>query len=302
MIKKGLSYVGLFFLYLLSLLPFWLLYLISDLLFVIIYHLIRYRRDVVWENLQNAFPEKNASERLAIQRKFYRYLADLIVETIKLFSITEDGISRHIKGLNTELVIDAMAEGKSIIGAVGHYGNWEIAALELSLLIEQRKVIVYKPLSNEVFDQEFKKMRSRFGATLVPMRNAVRAIVSYRREPTFSVLVSDQTPVREDSRYFVNFLNQPTAVFMGIEKLAKMMNSPVVFCDIRRVRRGYYEYRFVQLFDNPKDTAEYEITKAHMAYLEQMIREEPAYWLWSHRRWKFKPGDSGVPVVNAPGL
>ncbi|HVS91646.1 MAG TPA: lysophospholipid acyltransferase family protein [Mucilaginibacter sp.] len=300
MINKGLSYVGLFFLYLVSLLPFWLLYLLSDLLFIIIYYLIRYRRDVVMENLRNAFPERSDQERRTIQRRFYRFLADLIVETIKLFTISEKTLARHIKGLNTELAIGALTKGRSIVGAVGHYGNWEIAALELSTLVTNPKIIVYKPLTNETFDKSFKKMRSRFGATLVSMKNAVRTIAKHRHEAVFSVLVSDQTPVREDSKYFINFLNQPTAIFLGIEKMAKMTDAMVVFCDLRRVKRGYYEYRFIPLFDNPKNTADYEITRAHVEYLEKVIREEPAYWLWSHKRWKFKPGDIGVNGVNIP--
>lgn len=298
MIKKGLSYVGLCFLYLLSLLPFWFLYLISDLLFIAIYYVVGYRRDVVKENLRKSFPEKNTKELSLIEHRFYRYLADLIVESIKLFTISEKGLKKHIKGKNIELVTGMLKDGKSIIGAVGHYGNWEIAALELSTLFSDPRIIVYKPLTNKVFDQGFKSMRSRFGATLVSMRNSLRAIMEHKGKPSFTVLVSDQTPVRGETRYFTKFLNQQTPVFLGIEKLAKMTDSAVIFCDIRRIRRGYYEYEFVPLFMEPRNTADYEITNVHVQYLEKVIREEPAYWLWSHRRWKFKPGDINDPIVN----
>lgn len=291
MINKGLSYVGLFFMLLLSLLPFWILYLISDLLFVIIFHVVKYRRKVVQENLANAFPEKTIEERREIERKFYGFLCDLIVETIKMFTISKKEIERRVKGNNAEVILDAFAKGKSVLGAVGHYGNWEMAGQRLSSAMTQPRVIVYKPLSNEVFDNAFLKMRSRFGATLVTMKNTLRKMMELRKEVSFSVLVSDQTPVQHEVNYFTEFLNQPTAVFLGLEKLARLMNCIVVFCDIRRVKRGYYECTIVPLFDDPKNTAPNEITEAHVKYLEKVIREEPAYWLWSHRRWKFKPGD-----------
>ena len=289
MINKGFSYAGLYFLYMLSLLPFWMLYLISDFIFVLIYYVFGYRRKVVEENLRNSFPEKTVEERRVIERKFYRHLCDLIMETVKMFTISKKELERRIIGLNTEIAADAFAKGRSIIAAVGHYGNWEIAGLRLSYATEYPRIIVYKPLSNPVFDEGFKKMRSRFGATLVAMKDATRAMMQHRNEPAFNVLVSDQTPVKGDMNYFTEFLNQPTAVFLGIEKMAKLLNSVVIFCDIRKVKRGYYECTFVPLTDEPKQTAPHEITEAHVKYLEKVIREEPEYWLWSHRRWKFKP-------------
>lgn len=291
MIKKGLSSLGIFFLYLLSLLPFWFLYLISDFLFLIVFYVARYRRKVVQQNLANAFPEKNADERGAIERKYFKYLCDLIVETIKLTTLSEKAIKERVKINNPELIEDAFGNGKSIIGAVGHYGNWEMGALRLSVLTDKRRIIVYKPVSNQASDKWFLRMRSRLGATLVPMKNTLRKFVEYRNELTFSVLVSDQTPVREEVQYFTTFLNQPTAVFLGIEKLSKIIDCIVIFCDVRRVKRGYYQCTFVPLINEPKQTAPYQVTEAHVRYLEKVIREEPQYWLWSHRRWKFKPED-----------
>jgi KDO2-lipid IV(A) lauroyltransferase len=289
MINKAFSYIGLGLLYLVSLLPFWVLYLISDFLFLVIFYLVGYRRKVVQENLQNAFPEKAIEERRAIEREYFRYLCDLIVETVKMFTISKKELYRRMTGANSNVVLDALARGKSVIGAVGHYGNWEIAGLRLSSELKVPAVIVYKPLTNEVFDKAFLKMRSRFGAKLVTMKNTLRTMMEYRRTPTFNVLVSDQTPVKNELNYFTEFLNQETAVFLGIEKLAKLINCVVIFCDIRRVKRGYYKCTLVPLFDDPKNTAPHEITNAHVKYLEKVIREEPAYWLWSHRRWKFKP-------------
>jgi KDO2-lipid IV(A) lauroyltransferase len=291
MINKWLSRLGFLFLYLVSLLPFWLLYRFSDFLFFILYYIIGYRRKVVQENLRNAFPDKTEAERKFIEKKYFSYLADLIVEVIKLFTISEKELKKRMLAPNGEMLEEYFKQGKSIIGAVGHYGNWEMAGLRLGMYTEKRRMVVYKPLTNAYFDNAFKNMRSRTGATLVDMKHTVRKMVEYRNELMISVLVSDQTPVRSDISYFTEFLSQPTPVFVGIEKLAKMIDCVVVFCDIRRIKRGYYQCTLVPLFEHPKDTAEHEITNTHVHYLEQVIKEEPQYWLWSHRRWKFKPGD-----------
>jgi KDO2-lipid IV(A) lauroyltransferase len=292
MIKKGFSSLGVGLLYLLSLLPYFVLYIIADLLFVLLYYVIHYRRQVVKENLSNAFPEKSVAELRTIEKEYFRFLADLIVETIKLCTLSKEEVTKRVRIENRAMLENAaFISGKSIIGAVGHYGNWESGCLRMGLITERPCIIAYKPLSNPVWDKFFLNMRSRLGAHMVPMKNTFRKIVSHRNEVTFTVLAGDQTPTREEATYFTNFLNQPTAVFLGVEKLAKATDSLVVFCDVRRVKRGYYSCTFVPLFDSPKLTAEYEITNAHVQYLERVIREEPQYWLWSHRRWKFKPDE-----------
>lgn len=291
MINKGLSRLGIGFLYLLSLLPFWMLYLISDFLFVIVYYLIGYRRKVVQENLRNSFPEKTERERRDIEQKYYKYLCDLIVETVKMITISQADIAKRIKAANPELLENYFKKGKSVIGAVGHYCNWEMANLGLSSYFVATLLVVYKPLTNKIFDDFFIKMRSRLGSILVAMKNTTRTLVKYKDERTFSLLVADQTPVRHEAVYFTEFLNQQTAFFLGIEKLAKLTDQVVVFCDVKRLKRGYYEYSFIPVTEKPKETAEYEITNTYIKCLEEMIRREPQYWLWSHRRWKFKPED-----------
>ncbi len=291
MIKKGLSRSVIFFFYLLSLLPFWMLYLLSDLLFLIIFYIIGYRRKVVSQNLRNSFPDKTEQELSIIEKKFFRFLCDMVVESIKLITISPQTLAKHAKVTNPELLDQYFSQGRSIIGAVGHYTNWEMGSLSFSMVTSYRRMVVFKPLSNKEADAFYEKVRSRFGATLVPMKKTLRAISEYRNEPTFTALVSDQTPVMHEAHYFTTFLNQPTAVFLGVEKIAKLTNSVVVFCDQRCVKRGYYELTLVPLVTEPKQTAEYEITETHVRYLERMINEQPEYWLWSHRRWKFKPED-----------
>jgi len=291
MIKKAFDILKLGLLYLISLLPLWLLYVISDLIYFLIYYVFHYRRKVVDENLLHAFPEKSDKERHTIRKRYFHYLTDLMVETIKLFTISKREVEKRVYVSNPEVIKDAFSKDKSVIGVLGHYGNWEIGALRFSQLFNERRVIVYKPLSDTFFNNLMKRMRSRFGATLVSMKSTMRKLVEYRNERTVTVLVGDQTPAKAEIQYFTKFLNQPTAVFLGVEKLAKLTNSAVVFCDVRRIKRGYYTCSFVPMFNEPKLTGEHEITDAHVHYLEQVIREKPEYWLWSHRRWKFKPED-----------
>lgn len=291
MIKKAFFIVELVILYLISLLPLRLLYILSDFFYFLVYYVFRYRRKVVDENLRNAFPEKSDEERALIRKKYFHYLSDLVVETIKLFTISQKEVMKRVKVPNPESVKNIFSEGQSVIGVLGHYGNWEMGALRFSQLFDEKRVIVYKPLSNAYFNALMIKMRSRFGATMVSMKSTMRKLIEFRNERTVTVMVGDQTPAKSEIHYFTRFLNQPTAVFLGVEKLAKLTNSAVIFCDIRRIKRGYYQCSFVPMFKEPKLTEENEITDAHVHYLEQVIREQPEYWLWSHRRWKFKPAD-----------
>ena len=286
-----LSRIATFFLYLLSLLPLWFLYLVSDLLFIILYRIINYRRAVVQENLRNSFPEKTSKELKLIEKKYYKYMADLIMETVKSVSMSAKEVHHRMICTNPELMEFYFNKGKSIIAAAGHYGNWEMACLSFGFLTDKKRLIVYKPQSNFVFTEFFNKTRSRFGATMISMKQTLRKMIEYKNELTFTVLASDQTPTREEAKYFTTFLNQPTAVFLGIEKLTKVVNSAVIFYKIDLIKRGYYSYTFVPLVEEPELTRPYEITEIHVRYLESLIREKPEYWLWSHRRWKIKPTD-----------
>ncbi|WP_295675728.1 lysophospholipid acyltransferase family protein, partial [uncultured Mucilaginibacter sp.] len=283
--------LGTYFLYAISLLPFWFLYGVADILFFILYYIVHYRRKVVQENLRNSFPEKTEAERKLIEKKYFKYMADLMIETIKSVSMSAKEVKRRMVCTNPQLMEHYFSQGKSILAAAGHYCNWEMACLDFGFLTNNRRMVIYKPQSNEVFTEFFNRTRSRFGATLVPMRQTLRKLIEYKNELTFTVLASDQTPTREDAKYFTTFLNQPTAVFLGVEKLTKVMNCVVIFYKIELVKRGFYTYTFVPLVEEPKNTKPYEITEIHVKYLESLIREKPEYWLWSHRRWKIKPED-----------
>lgn len=288
MINKGLSKAAAFFLYLLSLLPLPLLYLFADLIFVLLYHVIKYRRKVVFENIQNSFPHKTHQEHRVIEKEFFNYFADLTVETIKMFSASPEFLAKRYSFTNIELVQNLEAKNQSYLIAVGHYGNWEWNTIVISKVLKAQIIILYKPLNNPVFDEFFKKAREKSGTILVRMKIALREIAKRRKELTATVFASDQTPSPDDGHIWINFLNQQTSVFYGLEKVAKATNYPVVFCDMQRVKRGYYACDFKLVSDHPTETAENEITLKHTALLEDRINAEPSYWLWSHRRWKHK--------------
>lgn len=284
--KRLSFYLSLPFLYGISLLPFPLFYLLSDLLCFLLYRVTGYRKKVVMENLRNAFPEKTEEERKRIAAEYYRNLADIMLETLKMLTISEKEVTRRFKMVNPELPESYCREGRSVVAAVGHFGNWEWGSLIQGSYISEPSIIIYKPLKHPWFDKLFYRMRSRTGAILVPMKQTLRKLAGYRNQPTVTIFAADQTPVRNESVYWTTFLNQDTPVFLGIEKIAKMTNSVVCFCNVKRLGRGFYDVTYELLFEEPKNTTEYEITEAHIQRLEQRIREDPAEWLWSHRRWK----------------
>lgn len=274
-------------LWLISKMPFWLLYFISDIMFVIIYYVLGYRKKIVFKNLHASFPEKNDEEICAIAKKFYQYLPDIMVETIKMISISKEEVLKRIELINPEELERHFEMNKGIICVTSHYCNWELAIHRLSLMTEHPKLIIYKPLNNQDFDSIFNNIRTKYGAIMVPMKQILRHVVKLKNKPHISVFAADQTPVYQDSDYFLQFLNQETLVYTGAERISKMTGNPLVFCELhRKPKRGYYYCNFTTLVEDPALFKEYEITQLHNKFTEEIIRQRPEYWLWSHNRWK----------------
>lgn len=289
MINKGLSKVIVFFLYALSLLPMFVLYLLADVLYYILYYLIKYRRSVVNENLRNSFPQKTKKEIEEIEKEYFSYLADLIVEIIKMISASPAFLKRRYTFSNLALVEKYESQNQSYLFGVGHYGNWEWSTVVTPLLVKAQTLIIYKPLSSDFVNKFFTKIREKSGTKMIKMKATMREIIKYKNELSVTVFAADQTPAKIEVSEYIDFLCQPTPVFLGLEKIAKSTNYPVIFCDITRVKRGYYNCDFKLVSDNPRETEELEITKKHTKILEDRINAAPAYWLWSHKRWKYKP-------------
>lgn len=286
MFENLLTRFYIFFLKIISLLPFWVLYLISDFMFFVLFYVFKYRKKVVDDNLLNSFPQKSNKERNEIAKQYFAYLADLIVETIKMISITEREAKKRFEILNPQLLDFYVNQGRNITVVAGHYGNWEMANV-VGFCTNKKKLVIYKPLTNRVFDSFLNSVRSKFSVLMIPMKMVMRKMVELRNEPTISFFLCDQTPVLHEANYFTTFLNQKTAVFLGVEKIAKTTNSVVVFCKVNCTKRGYYTCEFIPLVEEPLKTKEFEITQLHVKFLENIINQEPKYWLWSHKRWKF---------------
>ena len=301
MINKSLSILGIFLLNALSLLPLFLLYRLADAFYVLIFYVVKYRRKVVNENLYNAFPEKSALELKAIEKKYYKFLSSLFIEIIKMKSISKKELSKRVKFKNADLVEAYLQNNESVLFCSSHYGNYEWVCMAIGLNFSGQHYPIYKPLSSGSFDRWFLTMRSRFGNKMVAMRQTLRAIQASKNSASMFTFGSDQAPAKDESIYWTHFLHQETSVQLGIEKIAKKTNRPVFYLKINYLKRGYYEVDCVPICLDPNQTKEFEITEMHTRVLEEMIEEEPAYWLWSHRRWKYKPQPKPVSLLENEG-
>ncbi len=284
-----LYYIALPFLYIISLLPFPVLYLLSDGMYLILYHLLGYRKQVVLTNMRNSFPHKSEEEINQLARKYYHYLCDLTLETFKTLTISKKTMQQRCMFPDEALQTfhELAAKNQSIILVMGHLGNWEWAGNSFSLLCQHHLYVIYHPLSNPYFDRLMYRMRSRFGTGLIPMKDTFKQMLANRNELTATVFIADQSPPPEGA-HWMTFLNQDTPVFKGTELIARKINYPIVYGSIKRIRRGYYEVSVEVLIEQPKDTIEGQITKTHTRRLEQDIIAQPETWIWSHRRWKHK--------------
>lgn len=273
-----------------SLLPFSILYVLSDFTYLIVYYLIGYRKNVVRENLKRSFPGKTDKELLATEKKFYHHLCDLLFESIKMATISKEEMSRRMKILNYEPLLKHYDENKSVLLITSHYGNWEwTSSFSMYLPADKPMYQVYKQQKNKLFDRLIYNLRIRFGSVNVEVNELFDVLSSLKQQGKMGMigLISDQSPSRKGIKYQSQFLNQRTPVITGTEIIAKKYDFPVYFVQIRRVKRGYYTCNPVPICLHPQESGKFEITEKYIRLLEQEIMAEPAYWLWSHRRWKF---------------
>jgi len=285
-----LYYLVLIKVWFISYLPFRVIYWLSDLTCFILKDVLKYRRAVILQNLNNAYPDLDEESISKIAAGFYRNMSDVMLETIKGYRISRQQLKERCKIKNPELLERYHREGKSVLMVFGHFCNWEWSFMSVAVQTPQETCAVYKPLSNKHFDRLFLKIRSRFVTRMLPMKSSARTILKHKSEnkPLISGLLADQSPTKSESDYWVNFLNQETLVYLGVEKLAKKTNNEVVFIRINRVSRGKYELELVPILENQGSESPHSITDAHVKELEDLIQSNPANWLWSHKRWKHK--------------
>jgi len=285
--KKTAYYLFYSFAWFISILPTKLQYVISDFFYVIIFYIIKYRRDVVASNLRKSFPEKSEQELKKIEKAYYHHLLDLFIEVMSMINISDKAMRKRNKFMNIELLDDLSKRNIGIVGVAGHYCNWEWFNY-LNANCDYRGLAIYKPLSDKNFEKFMNRIREKYGSIAVPMKRTLKQLIiqSRKEELPFSMMVADQAPGKDEHQYWTTFLNQETAIYLGVEKIAKKFNHAVVFINMRKVKRGYYETTFELITDKPNETKEFEITEKHARLLENLIKENPQYWLWSHKRWK----------------
>jgi KDO2-lipid IV(A) lauroyltransferase len=262
------------------------LYKLSDIFRFLIFDVGHYRQKVILANLHNSFPYYSEDAIHSIARKYYQNFTDIIFETIKLKSISKKDLLNRFD-LEMELLDHYYNQQKNLVVVSGHLGNWEMLNLFASAKLSYQIVVVYHELANDIFEDWFKKVRTKFGTEMVPMKDAIAKAMEPRDKPFLFVLVNDQSPVPQKA-YWTSFLNQDTGVFRGVELIARRLNAPVLYMGILRdeIQRGFYKAYFKLITENPKREPSNQILQSQIEYLEEDIKKQPDNWLWSHRRWK----------------
>lgn len=285
---KNLTYYLSFALwFIISLLPLWVFYRLSNGLYYLVYHVVRYRRRVVYANLRSSFPEKSEAEIERIAKEFYSFFCDYIVETLKFFSMGEKNIRKRMKFEGLGQVKEDFANGRSVSVYLGHYCNWEWIS-SLGLHLDEQCGQIYHPLENATLDRLFLYMRGRFKAQSIKMDDTFLTILKWKKEGRKNIVgyIADQVPGYNNIHYWADFLHHDTPVFTGAERISKIMDTAVYYIDVERPRRGYYVARFIKIADSLNEHPVFFATEQYFRLLEKNIQRAPQYWLWSHKRWK----------------
>lgn len=283
MFSKIVFYI---FVYPSSHLPLSILYFFTDVFYFLIYYLIGYRKKVIFQNLRNSFPEKSEQEIKSIAQKFYRHFTDLLAEGVKNLSISQKQLLKRVKIENSELMQRLYNEKRSVILVSGHYNNWELLITSQSLLFPHQAVGIGKPLTSKFWDKKLNELRARNGMRIINNRNVNEKLTEWKDESIAILSLSDQSPGDSLKSYWMEFLNQPSAVLFGTELMANEYDMAVVFFHMKKVKRGHYSIEMELITENPRKEPYGFITESHTRKLEQIIQKKPEFWLWSHKRWK----------------
>ncbi|HEX5171797.1 MAG TPA: lysophospholipid acyltransferase family protein [Cyclobacteriaceae bacterium] len=276
-----------FFVTLLSRLPLSVLYFFSDFLFVVSFYVVRYRRKLVQKNLKNAFPEKKLAELKVIEKEFYVNLCDYAVETLKLLTISREELGKRMIFKNAELALKYAENGHSVLHLTSHQFNWEWGLVTACLTFPFQMDFVYQSVSSKFFEELSLKIRTRFGAHPIKRDEVARETIKRKSILRGIALMADQYPgYGRDKKYETKFLNQDTVFFYGANQLAVLMQYPVVFYELRKMRRGYYQATIVNISSPPYNKESDIIIESYVRGVEKVIQENPAGWLWTHNRWK----------------
>ncbi|MCL2097515.1 MAG: lysophospholipid acyltransferase family protein [Bacteroidales bacterium] len=285
MMKNIAYWLLLSIIYPLAWLPKRVLFLFADISYFLIYYLLKYRKSVVFTNLSRSFPEKSYAEIKQLVKRYYRYFADLFFENIYMLGTSTKKTLKTVSFSNVELLEKYAKEGKSVIILTGHYCNWEYIALITKFFNFK---IAYKEQKG-AFDRLMKRLRTRFSGSeiIIPMQHLMRYILTHKEEQHVYGFIADQSP-SDKAKCWTTFLHQDTNFFGGAETMATRLNLPVVYLELTRKKRASYHFSFTSICEHPKELPEHEITLRFVRLLEDAIKRQPQYWLWSHKRWKHR--------------
>ncbi|MGJ5641152.1 lysophospholipid acyltransferase family protein [Formosa sp. S-31] len=286
-----LAYILLYpIIWLISLLPFRLLYAFSDVVYVLLYHIGRYRRKTVKANLDLVFPDKSEAEKKRITKAFYHHLCDMIMEAIKSLSITEEEMKKRFTFQGLDIIQDMVDKNKSVALMCAHYGSWEWIFILQTYFKDVKGYAVYKRLKNKYFDKLFKGIRAKYNSHLITTKETIPTLLKGKVNKELSIcgFVSDQSPKANKAFHWTEFMGIKVPVYTGAEMLAKRIDMSVIFFRVKRLKRGYYETTFELLAENAKEFKDYDITDNFLKKVEAQIYEAPEYYLWTHKRWKHR--------------
>ena len=279
--------------------PFGCMYVFSDFNAFILRHIIRYRRKVVINNLHKAFPEKDEKTLRRYERSFYSYFTDMLLEAGKGYRMTRKKLDKRYRFQNPELLDNYYNEGKSVILLMAHINNWEWITGTMGERFNQKMFAIYKPLTNKRVDAFIRKSREHRNFQVVPLKSTGLMFRNMNSGPCAFVMAADQSPIALDKAHWVTFLHQTTGFLHGPETYAKKFGTSLVFMKVIMRKRGYYDIVFQTICDDPKTSPEGHITARYAQLLEELIKEQPTRWLWSHKRWKRnKPEDKKLINLN----
>jgi Kdo2-lipid IVA lauroyltransferase/acyltransferase len=272
-------------LWLFSLLPLRVLHFISDCFYVLVFYVLKYRKEVVLNNMKQAFPQKSEQEIEQLAKKFYHTFIDSLIESIKLFSTGKKFLEKHVR-VDTTVADQLAAENKSCQMHACHQFNWEYLNLAIALKIKQPLVAVYMPIKAKAFNKLFYDLRTRYGTVMLPATDMKNRFTAWRNRLHMLALVADQNPGNPGNAYWLNFFNKPAPFIRGPDRYAREKKSAVLLGYSRVIKRGYYSMHFEMLCEDASLLQEGELTKLYVQRITEIINEQPHNWLWSHRRWK----------------
>jgi Kdo2-lipid IVA lauroyltransferase/acyltransferase len=274
-------------LYLIAFLPFRIAYILSDILYIFMYKIVRYRKKVVRNNLKLAFPKKSEQELLQIEKKSYHHFCDLFIEMIKTTTLSQKEMERRFKFVNMDLLLEIEKEKKSVAVITSHFASYEWS-ISINKYMNYHGYAIYKKLENKYFDNLVKKIRKKFGATLITTKETFKVLENNKLNNKLGTFgfASDQSPMLHRAEHWKKFMGVETPILVGAEVAAKKFDMNVVFLEVQKVKRGFYEATLSRPFQNPMEIPDFQISDLFIERLEKQINENPEYYFWTHKRWK----------------